>query len=259
MWMVLFLVLPILGLAYTLWHIWCILPFGGMWRGAVVAACILAFAALPVIFSRAIEDLPLNIATACYEVGNSVVFVLLYAVMAFLLLDLGRLAHIVPRPWLYANAYSACALAAALAATFTYGYLNYRHKVRQPIELTTAKHIGGEVKVVMMSDLHLGYHNRRKELARWVDMVNAERPDLLAVMQHIHNVVVRQAGQHCVAKVGQRLAGSGQHTHYPLFRLQYCARRGLRPALVYGHNAAAGRAIARTLQPVDIAAVLRHL
>ena len=219
MWMVLFLVLPILGLAYTLWHIWCILPFGGMWRGAVVAACILAFAALPVIFSRAIEDLPLNIATACYEVGNSVVFVLLYTVMAFLLLDLGRLAHIVPRPWLYANAYSACALAAALAATFTYGYLNYRHKVRQPIELTTAKHIGGEVKVVMMSDLHLGYHNRRKELARWVDMVNAEHPDIVLIAGDIVDMSLRPLLEEGMADELRRISAPvyaclGNHEYY---------------------------------------------
>ena len=35
--------------------------------------------------------------------------------------------------------------------------------------------------MVMLSDLHLGYHNPRKELARWVDMVNAENPDFILI------------------------------------------------------------------------------
>lgn len=179
MWIIIFFVLPLAGLAYALWHIWCLLPFGAPWRGAIVAMCTLAFLTLFLNFSRLIDRLPLGLASACYETGNSSIFILLYTVMAFLLLDIGRLAHVVPRSWLHANGYTAAALLALMAVTFTYGYFNYRHKVRQPLELATAKDIGRDMKVVMMSDLHLGYHNRRKELARWVDMVNAERPDLI--------------------------------------------------------------------------------
>ncbi len=32
-----------------------------------------------------------------------------------------------------------------------------------------------------VSDLHLGYHNRRKELARWVDIINSEHPDAVLI------------------------------------------------------------------------------
>ena len=179
MWIFILFVLPMAGLAYTLWHIWCLLPFGGMGRGAVVAACALAFGAIPLNFSRATDDLPMGLATACYEVGNSTLFILLYVTMAFLLLDLGRAFHVVPRQWLHANGTVAATLSLAIAAIFAYGYVNYRHKVRQPLELTTAKDIGREMRVVMVSDLHLGYHNRRHELARWVDLINAERADLV--------------------------------------------------------------------------------
>ena len=33
----------------------------------------------------------------------------------------------------------------------------------------------------MASDLHIGYHNTRMELARWVDMINAENPDFILI------------------------------------------------------------------------------
>lgn len=36
MWFVLFFVLPFVGLAYVLWHVWCLLPLSAGWRWAVV-------------------------------------------------------------------------------------------------------------------------------------------------------------------------------------------------------------------------------
>ena len=181
MWMILFLVLPVLGLAYSLWHVWCLLPLAPAWRWCAVAVCALAFLTSLLNFSRAIDGMPMGLASACYEAGNSFIFILLYVVMAFLLLDAGRLLHVVPRSWLHSNAAVAAALLVVIGGLFAYGYANYRHKVRRPLALSTHKDIGRPVRVVMMSDLHLGYHNRRRELARWVDMVNAERPDLILI------------------------------------------------------------------------------
>ena len=40
-------------------------------------------------------------------------------------------------------------------------------------------------------DLHLGYHNRRKELSRWVDIINAEHPDLILIGGDIIDISVR--------------------------------------------------------------------
>lgn len=77
--------------------------------------------------------------------------------------------------------------------------------MRQPLELATAKDIGRDMKVVMMSDLHLGYHNRRKELARWVDMVNAERPDLILIAGDIVDGSLRPLEEEGMADELRRL------------------------------------------------------
>ena len=219
MWTITFFVLPIAGLAYALWHIWCLLPWGVPARMATMAACALPMLAFPLSFAKATDGMPLGMASAVYEVGNSAIFVLLYVVMALLLLDIGRLAHLVPRHWLHANGTVAATLFAAIAALFVYGYLNYRHKVRQPLELTTHKDIGREVRVVMMSDLHLGYHNRRRELARWVDMVNAEHPDIVLLAGDVVDGSLRPIIEEGMAAELRRIkapvyACPGNHEYY---------------------------------------------
>ena len=191
MWILLFFVLPLAGLSYVLWHVWCLLPVGTPAKWAVVVACVMAFATIFLNFSRTIDSMPMPIARACYETGYSAVFVLLYLVIVFLLLDLGRLAGLVPRPWLYRNGVTAAVVAALTACVFIYGYANYMHKRRHAVELTTAKPLGRDLRIVMMSDLHLGYHNPRAELAHWVDMVNAERPDLVLIAGDIVDMSLR--------------------------------------------------------------------
>ena len=58
MWFVLFFVLPFVGLAYVLWHVWCLLPLSAGWRWAVVGVGLAAFLTLFLNFSRAIDGLP---------------------------------------------------------------------------------------------------------------------------------------------------------------------------------------------------------
>lgn len=43
----------------------------------------------------------------------------------------------------------------------------------------------------MLSDMHLGYHNGRHELARWIDLINAEHPDLVLIGGDIIDISVR--------------------------------------------------------------------
>lgn len=219
MWFVLFFVLPFVGLAYVLWHVWCLLPLSAGWRWAVVGVGLAAFLTLFLNFSRAIDGLPLNLASACYEVGNSSIFILLYLVIAFLLLDLGRLLHIVPRSWLYSNCIVSTVLFAVVALVFIAGNIHYNNKVRHTIQLTTDKHLGRPVKVVMMSDLHLGYHNRRKELARRVDMINAEHADLILIAGDMIDISMRPLIEENMASELRRLnapvyACLGNHEYY---------------------------------------------
>ena len=217
MWMMIFFVLPFLGLGYTLWHIWQVLPFHNVWRWTIVAVCFVLFLSMFLVFSGAIEKMPLNLASIVYEIGTSGIFILLYLVILFLVLDLGRLVHLIPKSWLFSNGYTSIGIFAVMLAIFGYGNIHYYNKVREAIDIKTDK--VKPIKIVMMSDLHLGYHNRKAEFRRWVDMVNAEQPDLILIGGDIIDISVRPLLEENVAEEFHRLkapiyACLGNHEYY---------------------------------------------
>ena len=219
MWMVIFLILPLLAVAYLAWHVWVLLPLPGWWKTIVIALGVGAFSLLFFSVARKFDALPLGVASWCYDIGTSSLIVMLYMVMLFLVLDLGRLVRLVPRAWLYANWTTAGVLTALLVGIFTYGYIHYNNKYRQPLLLTTSKSLQREWKVVMASDLHIGYHNRRSELARWVDMINQEKPDLVLVAGDIIDGSMRPLMEEQMAEEFRRLqapvyACLGNHEYY---------------------------------------------
>ena len=178
--MLIFMLLPLLGNVYVLWHVWRILPFPSWAKVVVVMLMVFAFLLLFVGFSRHVH-LSMPLATAVYEIGTSWLIILLYLFMAFLLLDIGRWVHLVPATFLKNSWSGTLAVTAFMFIIFLYGNIHYHQKVRQPLTLTTGKTLSRKMKVVMLSDLHLGYHNRRSEFAKWVDKINEEKADLILV------------------------------------------------------------------------------
>lgn len=175
------MLLPLLACGYVLWHVYQILPLSAWWRWAVIVLMAASFLLLFIGFGRRLDEMPMPMATAVYEVGTSSLIILLYFFMLFLVLDLGRLCHLVPPTFLKSSWAGTAFVTGIMLVIFIYGNLHYQHKVRQPLTLTTTKKLTKPMRIVMMSDLHLGYHNRREELHRWVELINAEKPDLILI------------------------------------------------------------------------------
>ena len=116
--MMIFLLLPLLGIAYIAWHVWCLLPCAWLWR--VLAIALLAGSFLTMTFGmRGLYDsMPLSVGTALYEIGTSSIFIMMYLVMLFLLLDIGRLCHLIPRTLLYNNWYTVLGITTLMVAIF---------------------------------------------------------------------------------------------------------------------------------------------
>ena len=219
MWMLIFWVLPLFALVYVAWHVWTILPLTALWKTLVIVLGVGCFLMLFLSFARKFDDLPLPLAQLSYEVATSSILVLLYLVILFLVLDLGRLVHLVPKSLLYHNWYASVGIFVLLFGVFLYGNLQYYNKVRVPLELKSSKPLPKEYKVVMASDLHLGYHNPRKELARWVDMINAEKPDFILIAGDIIDGSMRPLIEEKMAEEFHRLkapvyACLGNHEFY---------------------------------------------
>lgn len=176
------LILILVGLlVYVGWHIWAIVPVALWAKWVLVGLGLLCFALEFVGFTPLMNRLPLDIASAIYNIGNKTLIILFYLMMTFLLFDLGRLLHIVPRTMLHDNLPTSIGIAFLMSALFICAGIHYRHKQRVAIDLDSNGRIGQPLTLVMASDLHIGYHNRRSDLARWVDLINAEKPDLVLI------------------------------------------------------------------------------
>lgn len=193
------ILLAVLVHCYVFWHVYQVLPFPVWAKWMVVALMVLSLAMMFIGLFGAFDRMPLCVASVTYDISTSWLIVFLYLLMIFLALDLGRLVHLVPKEWLHNNVWTAITITAVVAGLLIYGNIHYNNKVRQLLEVPTAKQLSKPVKVVMLSDLHLGYHNRKAEWQRWVKMINAENPDLILVAGDIIDGYVRPLNEEDMA------------------------------------------------------------
>ena len=219
MWMTILLMLPLAGLAYVSWHVWALLPLAGAWKAAVIGIGVCCFLMLFLDLNGTLDKLPLPLSRILYEIGTSSILVLFYLAMLFLVLDAGRLVHIVPRSWLYDNWVTAAAVTGLMLTVFVCGNIHYKDKVRVALEIRPEKPLAKDYTIVFCSDLHLGYHNTRRDLSHWVDLINAEHPDLVLIAGDIIDISIRPLLEEDMAAEFRRLqapvyACLGNHEYY---------------------------------------------
>ena len=208
---------PIVG-AYAVVRTWQLLPFKKEWKWAVMALYAVLAAAFALTLLGATDSLPMPLASALYVAGNSWLIAMAYLIIIFVVLDALILFKILPAKCYFSSRGYTIAILLILAAILTFGAIHYRHKSRRVIEVESEK-IEAPVKLVMLSDLHLGYHNRRATLARWVDMINAEEPDAILIAGDIIDRSVRAVNYDNDAAEFRRLnapvyACLGNHEYY---------------------------------------------
>lgn len=220
LWALLFFALPVLGCTYVGWHVWRILPLTPLWKSLVITLMTTCFVLFILNFFIGLDRMPLSVARVLYEVGNSSIFILLYLVILFLVLDMGRLLHVVPNHFLHNSMMGSLSILTIMVAVFVYGNLHYYNKVREEINLAdhTVEGLHGK-RIVLMSDLHLGYHNTRADLAKWIDLINAEQPDLILIAGDIVDISVHPLIEEDMATEFRRLqapvyACLGNHDYY---------------------------------------------
>ena len=171
----------VIGLAaYVGWHLWHITPAGWPLRTTVVGLFLLWMASFFIGFFVT-ERIPVKAATVFYEVGNTWLIAFLYLLIVFLVADVASLCHLLPKTFLKDSTAGLLTVLGIVAVIMVLGAFQYHDKCREELTLTTTKPLEKPLTIVLASDLHVGYHNRKAELARWVDMINAEKPDLVLI------------------------------------------------------------------------------
>lgn len=122
------------------------------------------------------SEAPAALQRVLFDVGGVWLAFTLYMTLILLAADAAR--------WLFAPQLRHGFLY-ALGATMlllAYGYINYRNPRINRIAIATEKPFDGDsMKIVAVSDLHLGHGTGKKQLRRYVDMINAEKPDLILI------------------------------------------------------------------------------
>lgn len=132
------------------------------------------------------DNISLGLGVMFYKIGNSWLIALLYLVLIFLLLDIVRWCNLLPMDWMVKGSHigfiSVYGFTVLLLVT---GNIVYHNKKRVELEIAISKQLASDIdvglKIVMVSDLHLGYGIDGKELKSWVELINAENADVILI------------------------------------------------------------------------------
>lgn len=184
------LIFFLITVLYVVWHLWRITPGG--WVPKLIAIFLFLLwmaAAFASMGLRSRASIP--VITALYEIGHPWMIAYLYLLIAFIIADIGSLLRLIPKGWLSGNGYSLAFILGCIAVVLVAGGIHYKHKYREELTVNTDKPIDKPLTIVLASDLHLGYSNRKPELSRWIDLINAENPDLVLFGGDIVDIQLR--------------------------------------------------------------------
>ena len=133
--------------------------------------------ALSLFFGLSLHDsqLPPTLAQIISRVGSGWLVFTLYMTLILVVFDLLRVFRLrLPHTFLISLFLTFCLLG--------YGYYHYMHPTIRVINRTINKPAEtSSLKIVAVSDLHLGYATNKRMLAGYVELINAQQPDLILI------------------------------------------------------------------------------
>ena len=166
--------------------------------------------------------LPAGLNTVLYNVGSAWLVFTLYMVLSLLAVDIAKVVFYQIRRFL--NRFGFLISLVAVSAVLYSGYNNYRNpQVRElDIDLSAedselAAEVNSELtvgkktlKIVALSDVHLGYSTDKEDLAEYVELVNSLLPHVILIGGDlIDNSVAPLWQQHMEEELGKLQAPGG--------------------------------------------------
>lgn len=168
----------ILGNIYIFFRGWPVLKsFHRSVKVFLVCAYWLMALAVFGVFLLRNASVPYPIMHILHIVGTGWLVFSMYMVMLLLLVDTLRLFKVrIKHSFIYSTILILCIL--------SYGYYCYRHPETNVINLVINKPLKGyhqSLKVVAVSDIHLGYGTSKNQLQEYVQLINDQKPDLILI------------------------------------------------------------------------------
>ena len=128
------------------------------------------------------NTLPVAVTSVVYRLGTSWFFISIYLLIIFLLIDLLRLTHLFSvDKFVFGNWHALGIITGIITVAMASGYFKYTNKERVELSITINKNMESPLKIVAISDLHLGFSIGKKEFEQWVELINKENPDIVLI------------------------------------------------------------------------------
>lgn len=178
---------------YVFYHIWIAMPPSTIGRIGLVSFAVAAILSFFISFFVG-DSLPVWLASGLYKLGTAWLFIMLYFFIVMAVKDLfgltNRLFHFMPSDaitrYTKENWVGLGFMVGFITLLMICGYMKYQWKVRVELPVQMYKTIGDSInskplRIVAISDLHLGYGIGEKEFQEWVDTINEEEPDIVFI------------------------------------------------------------------------------
>lgn len=193
---IVFIALYLAGNYYVFYRAWVAMPPSTIGYSILIAIAAIVIIS-PILFFSVGDYLPIWLSSTLYTIGTSWICIFLYALLFNLIKDLIRISHLIPQDALHKytrdNWAGFTLMVGFVLMLMICGYLKYRTKDRVEIVVNVEKKIEKKdsLKVVAISDLHLGYSISANELKGWVETINKEKPDIVIIAGDIIDNSVR--------------------------------------------------------------------
>lgn len=215
-------------------------PFGNakMWYMAINIVMFLSMI-VSMIYAA---SLPQVIAKPLSQLGFSYMIPMIYFLLAFLLIDLVRIAnfffHFAPAGMMMFRFFAFIASLAAIIVVMIVGSYRFNHPEIVRLNITAEKPLQHKhIRIVAASDIHLGVTIDKNMLKKYVEMINAQKPDLVLLAGDVTDRSVKPViAQHMNEELSQIhapmgvFAISGNHEYYsenPLATSEYIKTAGI--------------------------------
>ncbi|MBF6597277.1 MAG: metallophosphoesterase [Fermentimonas sp.] len=165
-----------------------------------------------VLFFSFGEKMPTIVSGSLYRFSTSWIIAFLFLLMAVLLIDILRILnnifHIIDKENAVTifreNLLTSIAIFGSVALILIIGNVQYHNKKRQQVSILSSK-IEKPVRIVGISDLHIGYTISAKEVSKWVSLINAEKPDIVIIAGDIIDNHLRPIIEDSISNVLNRI------------------------------------------------------
>ena len=175
---------------YVALRLYQLIPTNLLARVAFITIIAICVGSLFVFFPL-YKSLSFTVGALLYRIGTAWVIAFAYFFLIFVIIDLLKVSNNffqfmdkdLVQTLTHHNYISFFSIIGVVVILLFIGNINYHKKRRVHFNIETSKLAPEQerIRVVGISDLHLGYTIGAKELEKWVQLINAEKPDIVIV------------------------------------------------------------------------------